>query len=157
MYDVFISVLKTPMDYFFVRKHEGTMSAQLMCKDYVNHMKISICSDIKIEKLMTQLTSNRLYPNFRGTTLQFIIDWIDKMGIYEELIPQTLHWPNNIKKVMLQNAVSDLQVFKSIKVTENIDIAQGRGPISHHNYVHLLQNVAAQHDESMISPKRANS
>ena len=111
---------------------------------------------MQIKKSMTQLTSNRLSPKFKGTTLHLIIDWIDKMRIYEELTPQTSHWPNNIKKVMLQNMVSDLPVFKTMKVTENIDIAQGRRLISYHNYVHRLQNVAAQHDESMISPKRAN-
>ena len=156
MYDVFISILRTSMGKFFVRKHEENRNAQLVWSDYTEHMKSSVCGDMKIEKIMSQLTSNRLSPNFRGTTLQFIIDWIDKMRIFEEMTPQSSHWPNTMKKTLLQNAVSDLPVFQNIKTTEKIEIAKGRGPILYHNYVELLQNVAAQYDESLTATKRSN-
>ncbi len=115
MYDVFISILRTSMGKFFVRKHEENRNAQLVWSDYTEHMKSSVCGDMKIEKIMSQLTSNRLSPKFRGTALQFIIDWIDKMRIFEEMTPQSSHCPNTMKKTLLQNAVSDLPVFRNIK------------------------------------------
>ena len=49
--------------------------------------------------------------------------------MYEDLTPISAHFPDNMKKAMLQNAISPLKVFKDVKVSEQIEIARGKGPM----------------------------
>ena len=92
MFDVFTSILLTPMGKYIVCNHEGTRDAQKVLADYVKHMRTSTRADMEIEDLMTQLTSTRLTTNYTGTTQNFI-DWLDKMRKYEELTPWRFPFP----------------------------------------------------------------
>jgi hypothetical protein len=154
MYDVWNTVLKTAMGKHFVRQHETTRDAQAIWRDLVNYMRTSTRADIEIEGLMSSLTSLRITPSYRGTTQQFILDWLDKVRVYEDLTPQNAHFPDIMKKSMLQNSVSPLKIFQDVKTSEQIDIAKGKGPIRYQEYVYLIQQVASAHDKTRSTVNR---
>ena len=111
-------------------------------------MRSSTRADIEIEDLMTSLTSLRLTPQTKGSTQQFILDWLDKLRIYEGMTPSAAHFPDIMKKAMLQNALNGLKVFRDVKTTEQLEVAKGNGPLSYQAYVALTQQVAAGYDKT---------
>jgi hypothetical protein len=149
MYDVFNTVSKTPMGRHFVCNHETAREdAQAVWKDYLHYMRTSTKADMQIEDLMTVLTSFRLTSTYRGTSQKFIVDWLDKIGQYEDLTPKSAHFPDIMRKAMLQNALNDIKAFVDVKVSEQMDIAKGRGPIPYDEYVTLIHNVAGTYDKA---------
>ena len=154
MFDVFTHVLKTPMGKYIVRNHEHTRDAQKVWADYIKYMRTSTKADIEIEDLMTSLTSTRLSTDYTGSTQNFIIEWLDRMRKFEELTPRNSHFPDTMKKAMLQNAISDFSVFRSVKLTEQVDVAKGNGPIPYLQYIGLLQSVASSYDRNVSATVR---
>ena len=149
MYDIWASILRTPMGKHFVRLHESTRDAQAVWRDYSNYMRNSTRADIEIEDLMTALTSLRLTPAYKGNTQQFVLDWFDKLRIYEDLTPSTAHFPDIMKKAMLQNALNGVKIFRDVKTTEQLDVAKGQGPLTYPAYASLIQQVAASYDKTL--------
>ena len=78
---------------------------------------------------MSSLTSLRLSQNYRGTTKQFLIDWLDIMIQYEKLTPLEAHFTTTLKKSMLQNAVQECKAFKQVKTQEQIEVSRGSGTL----------------------------
>ena len=62
------------------------------------------------------------------------------------MTPLNSHFPDSMKKAMLQNAVSGIKEFHDFKITDQMEVAKGNGPIYYPKYVTLLQNVAATYD-----------
>ena len=156
MYDVWTTILKTPMGKHFVRQHEGTRDAQAVWRDYVNYMRSSTRADIEIEGLMTTLTSLRISPATKMTAQQFILEWLDKLRIYEDLTPMNAHFPDIMKKAMLQNALNGVKDFQDVKTAEQMEIAKGQGPMTYQAYIALVQQVAAAYDVKMGPQIRAS-
>jgi hypothetical protein len=147
MYDVFLTILRTSMGKHFVRTYDLTRDAQSVWKDYTTYMRTSTKADMEIEDLMTVITSFRLTSTYRGTSQRFIVDWLDKIRRYEDLTPKSAHFPDVMKKSMLQNALNDISAFSDVRTSEQMDIAKGNGPIVYKNYVTLIQNVAGTYDK----------
>ena len=69
-----------------------------------------------------------------------------------------------MKKVMLQNALNGLKIFRDVKTAEQLEIAKGQGPISYQAYTSLIQQVAASYDKTLephhrhphVGPRQAN-
>ena len=145
------------MGKHFVRNHESTRNAQAIWSDYLTYMRTSSKADMQIEDLMMVLTSFRLTTTYRGTSQKFIVDWLDKIRQYEDLTPTSAHFPDVMKKAMLQNALNDIKAFVDVKVSEQMDIAKGRGPIPYDQYVTLVQNVAGTYDKAHSAANRQRS
>mgnify|MGYP003321550183 CR=1 FL=1 len=58
-----------------------------------------------------------------------------------------MHFPDPMKKAMLQNIVNDVDVFADIKRLEELDIAKGRKAVAYNDYTSLVQRVATNYDE----------
>jgi hypothetical protein len=148
MYDVFLTILRTSMGKHFVRTHDIQRDAQSVWKDYLNYMRTSTKADMEIEDLMTVITSFRMTSAYRGTAQRFVVEWLDKIRKYEDLTPKTAHFPDVMKKAMLQNALNDIKAFSDVKTSEQMDIAKGNGSIPYDKYVTLIQNVAGTYDKT---------
>ena len=59
-----------------------------------------------------------------------MLGWLDDVRKYEEMTPTSVHFPDPMKKAMLQNIVNDVDVFADIKRLEELDIAKGRKAIA---------------------------
>ena len=120
-------------------------------------MRTSTKADIELEDLLTALTSYRVSPNFRGNTEGFLLNWLDKVRHYEELTPKSTWFPDPMKKAMLQNAVAHLEIFKRVKMADQLEVAKGRGPLPYQDYVTLLQSIAASYNHAITpSPNRGS-
>ena len=79
IYEVLISILKTPMGRHFVRKYEASHDAQMVWKEYTTYMTSSTSGDLKVEQLLSEVTSLQLLSSFKGTTISFITEWLNKI------------------------------------------------------------------------------
>ena len=112
MYDVYNRILKTVMGINYVREQGTTMNVQLVWANYTKCMRTSTRADMESEGLMKSLTNLRITPSYKGSTLRFLVDWLDKLRQYEAMSPQSSHFPDQMKKTLLQNAVSNLKHFR---------------------------------------------
>ena len=117
------------MGKHYVRLHEGTRDAQAVWRNYSQYMRTSTKADIELESLMTNLTSLRFSTSTQSTATGFVVGWLDQLRWYENLTPTSAHFPDLMKKAMLQNALNDVKAFNDIKVSEQVDIAKGHGSI----------------------------
>jgi hypothetical protein len=154
MYDVFLMILKTPMGKHFIRLYENSRNAQAVWKDLIGYMKTSTRADLEIEGLMTSLTSYRFTSNYKGNVQSFILEWLDRMRQYEDFTHTSAHFPEVMKKAMLQNALMTLKIFKDLKISEQFDCAKGKGPVAYHEYVKLVQQVAGGYDAAQQVERR---
>ena len=150
MYDVFNSKLLTSQGKYFVREYEDTRDSQSVWKDYCIFMKSSTREDIMMEDLMTKLTSVRLTSSYKGTSQDFIMEFLDDMRKYESIAPVSDHWTPGMKKIILENSLDGIKAFNDLKTTESIDIAKVRGKILYKDYVPLVQRVALSHDKNRV-------
>ena len=80
--------------------------------------------------------------------MKFLVDWLDNLRQYEAMTHRSYHFSDQMKKALLQNAVSNLKHFRDVKLAESIGIAQSHGTIPYPNYIILLQGAATLYDES---------
>jgi hypothetical protein len=132
------------------------MDAQAVWTAYVKHMTTSTKADMEVERLVTFLTSKRLNESYRGTTNEFILEWLRNLSEYEKITDVTAHFPSVMKKAMLQNALNGLFVFRNVKTSEELDIAKGRGSLNFDEYTTVVQRVAEAYDKrlSVSVPRR---
>ena len=110
-------------------------------------MQTSTRADLEIERLVSAITSKRLTSNYRGTTTKFVLEWLEDVRRYESITPTSSHFPDNMKKTMLQNAVNGIATFADIKNSEELDIAKGRRAIAYKDYMTLVQRISTSYDE----------
>ena len=101
MYDVFNSKLLTSQGKYFVREYEDTRDAQSVWKDYCRFMKSSTRAYIMMEDLMKKLTSVRLTSSYKGTSQDFIMEFLDDMRKYESISPVNDYFTPFLKNSML--------------------------------------------------------
>ena len=135
------------MGTHFVREQEMTCNAQKVWIDYCTYMKSSNKAHLQLKDLMTKLTSLHLTSEYSGTTMDFIVKWLDKMRLYESLTKTSEHFTPGMKKTMLQNAVSDLKIFKEVKRSKLLSITRGEKALTYEKYINLLQHFAGSYDK----------
>jgi len=154
MYDVFLSVMKTPMSKYYVRLYEGTRDAQKVWKDLYDYMRCSTKSDLHINDLLHKITTNKLeLDTYKGTTTEYIADFLEVMRQYEDLKPLNEHFKPQVKKTFLQNQVSGVKFFEDIKRTEELEIARGNDPFTYEVYLSLMQRHALLLDKKLSASK----
>ena len=97
------------MGRYYTQKHESTCDAQAVWSDYIQYMRTLSKADIALEDLMAAITSLQLTTTYQNTTENFIVECLDKIKRYEDMTPISSHFPDSMKKAMLQNAVSGLK------------------------------------------------
>ena len=78
MYKVFNETLQTDMGRTMVRKYLSTTDAQVVCEEYTDYMTNSSKDASEKRKLTHYLTNTILDNQFRGTTQQFVLHFIEK-------------------------------------------------------------------------------
>jgi len=99
--------------------------------EFDKYLKHSTRGDIKLSGLLSDLTSLRLSSNYRGTTQDFIADWMNKLRRYEQVTPFSVHFPDPLKKTVLQNAINNISASNIVKTNEQLEIVnKGRRPLT---------------------------
>ena len=105
MYSVMQKFYKTSFAQLVVRKHAFTRNAQRVFEEVQNHAKRSTVGLANIGNIMSYISGTKLGPdsNWKGTTTDFIIHFMEQVRRYHEL---TQGYPNkalheDVQKAML--------------------------------------------------------
>ena len=80
-----------------VRKYVHTTDAQLVWKDFQEHMKSSSNGVSEKRRLTQYMTNTTLDDNYRGTTEKFVLHLNEQFRQLEEISDPSEHFPPQIK------------------------------------------------------------
>ena len=151
MYAVFEKVLLTDKGKALVRQHSAHFDAQGVYRDICAYAKSSTWAAIEASNLLTYITSTRFGDGtWKGTAHGYILHWQDQIRQYEQIIPATGHFPNSIKRAMLENAVGSNQELRAVKSQAAQHKAQNGGiDLTYGQYCTLLLSAAQEFDGSL--------
>ena len=122
LYDVLLSKVKTTMGKHYIRMFKDTRDAAASWKDYDGYMRSSSMAKIKSNNILKELTTLKFDPRSSITSQDFIVDWLDKLDRFEDYTPLTSHFPDDMKKTLLENALSGSKTFKDVITQETINL-----------------------------------
>ena len=156
MYAVFTQTLLTDKAKAIVRRHEGTSDAQKVYAELVVHQVKSTKADLDQSTILAYLTSSTISDgNWNGTTHAYILNWLDKVRIYNTIADDIL---GEIQlKVMLQNAVKPISDLRQVAATAKTTQTATGKKITYDDYVNLLTTAAQVYDDSLIKDPRARA
>ena len=135
------------MGRYLVRKYKRTYDAQSIYTELLKYSKKSTQANIEASNILSYIITVKLHKiAWKGTYNSFIIHWLNKLRLYEDIAPIEDHFTDSVKKTMLENTVIGVPILKSIKAQADHNKAHGRGLLSYDNYLILLLSVAAVHD-----------
>ena len=104
--------------------------------------------------LLSYITSVRLgNGEWKGTTEAFILNWINQVRLYERQVPDSDHFSDGQKRVMLENAVHGLSELRQVKNNADLEKTKTGQTLRFDQYTSLLLSAAAAYD-SQFATKR---
>ena len=111
MYAVFIRVLKMDKGKAIVRKYKSTFDAQSIFCELQEYTSKSTQAVIDANTLLQYITTASLSDgSWNGTTEQFVLQWLEQVRLYEELINVSTTLSNSVKLTLLTNAILNFLV-----------------------------------------------
>jgi len=149
VYSMFNQCVQTDTGKSIVRSHEVDFDAQVVYSKLVHTAKKSTKAQLTRDKLVTELTTNKLDSSWKGTHEGFVMMWKEKMRLLEDISPQSHHYSTEVKLSMLQNAVSIVPKLSSIQdISDNL-VAIGNDPLGYQAYSELLISGCNQLDKDL--------
>jgi hypothetical protein len=109
---------------------------------------------IESSTILAYITSAKLGDGiWNGSTESFITNWQNQVWLYEKHVPNTDHFSEGQKKIMLQNAAVDIDEFQHVKNTADLMPTSSGHPLGYDKYCSLLLAAAVSHDEK-CKPKK---
>jgi hypothetical protein len=108
MYAVFEKHLMSNKGKALVRTtYHKDADAQAVYWDLSDYALSSTKASMSSRDLLTYITSSRLGDGtWKGGTHSYILNWQDQLRKYQDLIPVNDHFSADLKRAMLENAVS---------------------------------------------------
>jgi len=88
-----------------VRKHVKDYDAQKVYAALVGHAKYSTSAKLAVEKLVDYRTTTKLDASWHGTSVGFLLTWGEQLRLLEDMTDISEHYPNNVKRRMIEAAV----------------------------------------------------
>ena len=147
MYSVFEDKIKTNMGRHLVRKYEKIYDAQRVYMELRNHAKQSTHASLEASNILEYITTVKLHKiAWKGSYKGFILNWNDKLRIYEDMVSYEDHFTNNVKKTLLENVVMGVPILRNVKIQAEHDRVHGKGRLSYDEYFNLLLSAADTYD-----------
>jgi hypothetical protein len=154
MYDVFSKSCLTDKTKSIVRKHFQTYDAQKVYSELEAHFTKSTKAQHSSSSLLTYLTSASIADGkWTGTTQGFILNWQNKLRLYNELKPITEKLSEVLQLTLIKNAVKGLQTFQTVQENEDNSFTRTGINLDYEQYSQLLLSAAENYD-IQISPKK---
>ena len=148
-YSVMEHVLLTDMGKTIVRKHVHTMDAQTVYKELLQHYQESTAAKQHSSGLLSYVTSTKYNSDWRGTATSFILHWNSQVDQINTLTPEESDKiSGNMRKQLMENAVSLVPELRQVKTTADIDAARGGKLLTWEGYYSLLLSAATSYDIS---------
>ena len=156
MFSVFNTNLQTDMGKTIVRRHLASTDAQAVWKELSEHMKTSSKGASEKRRLTQYVTNTVLDDNFKGTTEQFVLHFIEQFRQLEEISEDDERLPPSVKLTLLQTAVrgiNDLRIVETLDEFQSTTHGHGSSTsLSYDTYYDLLINACVRYDKT----KKAN-
>jgi hypothetical protein len=151
MYAVFERTLQTDMGKTFVRRHEADFDAQTIYVSLVEYSIQSTKASLDTSKILAYITSARLGDGgWTGKLETFILQWQDKLRLYDKLVQDTERFPASIKRVMLENAVHPIAELRAVKnQADQLKTTSGTA-LTYEEYCRLVLSAAASYDNELL-------
>ena len=152
MYAVFERTLQTDQGKAFVRAHEADFDAQSIYKDLVDYSIKSTKASLDASDTLIYITTARIGDgSWNNTAHSFILHWQDKIRLYEKMVPKTDHFPDSVKRIMLENAVAPIEMLRAVKnQADQFKISNGKD-LTYVEYSKLVLSAASTYDASSSS------
>ena len=121
------------MGTHLVHSFEASQDAQAIWRSLTLYMNTWTRADIAIEDLLGQIISKRLTTTYKGTQ-QFILEWLELVRQYEDLIPLAAHF-----QPVLQNSLVGYKQFYDVKMAEDQEVVKCRAAIDYDAYMSVFQ------------------
>jgi hypothetical protein len=156
MYSVFERILQTDEGKVVVRAHDNDCDAQEIFKEFLQIMTQSTEAMIDASELLSYLTNAKISDGtWKGTTKAFVLHWLDKLRMYQDVTPQTDRLSETIQRNLLQNTVTGSSALHQVQINSDLQNATQGTVITFTQYRTLLLNAAASYDKR--SDTRSNS
>ena len=140
--DILVSKVQTPMGKHFVRECEETRDAREAWLGYIDYMRTSAKAELTIKEILTYLTTEKYDYQSQTTSHEFILNWVEKVRLYDSLTDTSAHFPGDMKNTMLENSLSGCRQFREISTNEYLDISKGNNGLTYEAYLAVAQKVA---------------
>jgi hypothetical protein len=153
MYSVLERILQTDEGKVIVRSHDADRNAQSIYAEFLQVMTQSTEAMMDSGELLSYLTTTKISNgSWRGTTKTFILNWIDKLRLYHELIPVPDRLSENTQRTLLQNAVIGLNALRQVQINSDLQLAMHGTALTFAQYRTLLINSATGYDKRSDKP-----
>ena len=158
MYSVLERILQTDEGKVIVRSHDADHNAQSIYAEFLQVMTQSTEAMMDSGELLSYLTTTKISDgSWRGNTKTFILNWIDKLRLYHELmIPVADRLSENTQRTLLQNAVIGLNALRQVQINSDLQLATHGTASTFAQYRTLLINSCAyKRHTGLFDPLRA--
>eukprot|EP00934_Nitzschia_sp_Nitz4_P004676 Nitzschia sp. Nitz4//scaffold468_size5769//118//5631//NITZ4_009203-RA/size5769-snap-gene-0.0-mRNA-1//-1//CDS//3329552515//4666//frame0 len=155
MYSVFVDKVQTLQGKRIINKYKATFDAQKVFAELSEHAMKSTSAALTSSNILTFLTSDCLdLETWKFTTEDYVLVWLNKLRVYEEMSPNGVALQDPTSKAMLQNAVSLVTPLNAIKDDELRELTYGRSPLSFSGYQNLLLSACSTLDQHLARTRR---
>ena len=119
---------------------------KLSTQELVQHYTSSTTSQIRSDHYLNFISTAKLDSSCKKSLTAFLYTWEDQLRLYEEVTPVNEHYPDPVKRRLLENAVSGNESMANIAITDRISVGRGQKPISYDYHMEALRDAAAYKD-----------
>ena len=139
MYAVLEEKVQTDWGKLIIRQYEVDYNAQRAYKDLLDHHRTSTKAIMNSADILSYITSARLGSGeWKGFTENFIINWQNQVQQYEHLVPLSDHFSNGQKRIMLENAVTNIDELRHVKNAADLERTKSGRSLTYEQYSSLL-------------------
>jgi len=155
VYSVLTRILTTDTGLELVRTHQDSKDAQAMFALLSKDAEKSATASLTSGDILTYITTARVGDGkWRGSVKSFIQHWSDQFRQYATLIPHADPFPDDMKLILLQNAVEPLPELRSVRqYTIQIELATGQSQ-TYEQYRSMVITAAETYDRKFTGRNR---
>ena len=152
MFSVFSANLQTDMGKTIVRRHLAITDSQSVWKELSEHMRTYSKGDSEKRRLTQYVNNTVLDDNFKGTTEQFVLHFVEPFWQLDEISEDIEKLPPTVKLTLLQTAVrsiNDLRIVETLDEFQSPTYGHGSSTsLSYDTYYDLLINACVRYDKT---------
>ena len=147
-YGLFDKIVQTDRGRAIVRQYESTYDTQKVYEALVKHHLQSPRAQIEAAEMLGYLSTARFGSSIWPTdSLAFVSNWRDKLRQYERVMGTLFN--DMGKRVLLENAVSEVSELRHVKTRAGFDAVQNGKPLTYEHYCACLHTACTTYDDAV--------
>jgi hypothetical protein len=130
-----------------VHAHEADFDARAVYLALADYASKSTKSSLEASRILSYITNTKLGDGtWKNTTQSFILHWQEQLRIYETLVPLQSALADDVKRIMLQNAVFPIEMLRAVKTHADQHKTIHGVDLTYQQYCGLLLSAAINYD-----------